>query len=238
MQKLDILKQGNRFCKLYKTLSIQKELKQRFQVGGGIVFVDDTHQLFPAHSEKEEILCINDNKDGRGLPVTRGCCRGRHPAKVHSEKELSFISDNEDGCGLPVTRGLGCRQLKAVRKNYCVSVTIKIDEVTSYLRPWSKKSKSEDGKVTGNQGESTDKAEGTTQMIGYVWKYIKKEVKVMDSLGELLDLNDHTLIQIARFRLVKSKKTSIIIQQVSTQQQLGVRDCGLIEIANSLEVYL
>uniref|UniRef100_A0A1X7VJL7 Uncharacterized protein n=1 Tax=Amphimedon queenslandica TaxID=400682 RepID=A0A1X7VJL7_AMPQE len=63
-------------------------------------------------------------------------------------------------------------------------------------------------------------------VIGYVWKYIKKEVKVMDSLGELLDLNDHTLIQIAK--LVKSEKTSIIIQQVSTQQQLGVCDCGLI----------
>ncbi|XP_019861172.1 PREDICTED: uncharacterized protein LOC109589556 [Amphimedon queenslandica] len=64
----------------------------------------------------------------------------------------------------------------------------------------------------------------------------QKEVKVMDSLGESLDLNDHTLIQIAS--LVKSEMTSIIIQQVSTQQQLGVRDCGLFAIAYSLEICL
>ena len=64
----------------------------------------------------------------------------------------------------------------------------------------------------------------------------QKQVKVMDSLGESLDLNDHTLIQIAS--LVRSEMTSITIQKVSTQQQLGVRDCGLFAIAYSLEMCL
>uniref|UniRef100_A0A1X7TFH0 Uncharacterized protein n=1 Tax=Amphimedon queenslandica TaxID=400682 RepID=A0A1X7TFH0_AMPQE len=71
-------------------------------------------------NEKEELSCISDNQDGRGLPVTRARGRGcRQTKAVHSEKEeLSCISNNEDGRGLPVTRGRGRgrRQTKAVHR--------------------------------------------------------------------------------------------------------------------------
>lgn len=64
----------------------------------------------------------------------------------------------------------------------------------------------------------------------------KCEVLVMDSLSSSLDLNDHTLIQIAS--LLKSERPSISIQKISTQQQSGFLDCGLFAIAYSLEACL
>uniref|UniRef100_A0A1X7VKJ1 Uncharacterized protein n=1 Tax=Amphimedon queenslandica TaxID=400682 RepID=A0A1X7VKJ1_AMPQE len=65
--------------------------------------------------EKEELSCVSDNKNGRGIPVTKGHGRGRRQMKAaHSDKEeLSCISDHEIVCGLPVTRGRGRRQTKA-----------------------------------------------------------------------------------------------------------------------------
>ena len=58
----------------------------------------------------------------------------------------------------------------------------------------------------------------------------------MDSLSSSLDLNDHTLIQIAS--LLKSERPSISIKKISTQQQSGFLDCGLFAIAYSLEACL
>ena len=58
----------------------------------------------------------------------------------------------------------------------------------------------------------------------------------MDSLSSSLDLNHHTLIQIAS--LLKSERPSISNKKISTQQQSGFLDCGLFTIAYSLEACL
>ena len=62
------------------------------------------------------------------------------------------------------------------------------------------------------------------------------KVKVMDSLGLLLDLNHHTILQISQ--IVKTKKLFLDIEKVTVQQQTGSTDCGLFAIAYAVEACL
>ena len=58
----------------------------------------------------------------------------------------------------------------------------------------------------------------------------------MYTLCLFFDLNDHSLLQISK--IVSTSKSFLNIKKVATQQQLGVRDCGLLAIAYALEACL
>ena len=58
-------------------------------------------------------------------------------------------------------------------------------------------------------------------------------VLIMDSLALLIDLNDHTILQIAT--ILKTEKSAINLEKLSVQQQIDKTDCGLFTITFAVE---
>ena len=61
-------------------------------------------------------------------------------------------------------------------------------------------------------------------------------IRVMDSLGLLMELNSTTILQISQ--LVNTNKNFFNVEKLAVQQQVGISDCGLFAIAFAVETCL